>query len=150
MSTVVDAPVCMFHMDYIIWEYLFYIWVGLFESRHFTFYRYIFMSVRQVYMKFRAQVYRDRDGRKHILFPFIILQKRHVLLLWVHTNKRRVFTDSKDVLLLWAKMRQYFKGKWAHRRLHLSCSELLFSFHTPHRHLNSTHFFRLTLDWAAV
>ncbi len=53
-------------------------------------------------MEFHAQVHRDRDGRKHIRkFAFIILQKRNVLLLLrVHTNKCRVFTDLKDGLLV--------------------------------------------------
>ncbi len=39
-----------------------------------------FMSVRQVYtvLEFHAQV--KKDGREHILFAFIILQKRNVLL----------------------------------------------------------------------
>ncbi len=42
--------------------------------------------------KFLAQVHRDL---KRILFAL----KRNVsLLFWVHTNKRRVLTDSKDVL----------------------------------------------------
>ncbi len=70
----------MFHLDYIIWEYLFTIWIGLFESRHFTLYRYVF--VRQVYtvLEFRAQVQKHRDSREDILFAFIILQKRNVLL----------------------------------------------------------------------
>ncbi len=90
-----------------------------------------------IYTEFRAQVHRDRYGRKRVVFAFIILQKRVLLLLWVHTNKRRVFADLKDVLLLsvWPKITEYFKSKWAHRSLHLSCSEpLLFSFHTLHRH----------------
>ncbi len=44
------------HVSYgnIIWEYLFSIWTGLFESRHFALYRYIFMSVRQTYTEFRS------------------------------------------------------------------------------------------------
>ncbi len=62
-----DVPVCMFHFHYIISEYLFFIWIDSFESRHFPLDRYVFMSVRQVYWKFCAQVHRDRDGRKHIL-----------------------------------------------------------------------------------
>ncbi len=103
-----------------------------------------FMSVRQAYMEFCAQLHGDRDGRKCILFAFIILQKHSVLLLlWVLTNKRRVFTDSKDVLFLsvWPKMREYFRSKWAHRRLHLSCSEhAAVQLHTPHRNLNSAQF----------
>ncbi len=61
-----DVPVYMFHLNYII-EYLFFIWIDSFESRHFPLDRYVFMSVRQVYWEFRAQVHRDRDGRKHIL-----------------------------------------------------------------------------------
>ncbi len=126
ISAVVDAPVCMFHTDYIIWEY-FSIWIGSFESRHITLYRYIFNVCKaKIYMEFRAQVHRDRDSRKRILFAFIILQKHNILLLlWVHTNKCRVFTDLKDVLLLslWPKMSEYFKSKWPHWRLHLSCSE---------------------------
>ncbi len=49
--------------------------------------------------KFLAQVHRDLDGRKRILFALITLQKRNVsLLFWVHKNQHRVFTDSKDVL----------------------------------------------------
>ncbi len=65
-----------------------------------------------IYSEFRTQVHRDRDGRERIPFAFIILQK-HVLLLWGHTNKRRVFTDLKDVLLLsvWPEI-EYFKSKW--------------------------------------
>ncbi len=43
-----------------------------------------------MYIEFHAQVHRDRDGRKRILFSFIILQKRVLLLLCVHTNKHRV------------------------------------------------------------
>ncbi len=50
-----------------------------------------------MYTEFRAQVHRPRQ---HILFAFIISQKRDLFLLGVQTNKRRVFTDSKDVLLL--------------------------------------------------
>ncbi len=69
-----------------------------------------------IYTEFHAQIHEDRDDRKRILFAFIILQKHNVLLLllWVHTNKRRVFTDLKDVLLLsvWPEM-EYFKSKWA-------------------------------------
>ncbi len=42
----VMLPVCMFHTDDIIWEYLYSIWIGSFESRHFTLYR---LSVRQRY-----------------------------------------------------------------------------------------------------
>ncbi len=34
-----------------------------------------FMSVRQVYTEFCAQVHGDRDGRNRILSAFIILQK---------------------------------------------------------------------------
>ncbi len=135
-----NAPVCMFHTDYIIWKYLFSIWICSFESRHCALYRYVFLSVRQIYIEFRAQVYRDRDSRKLILFAFIILQKRNVLLLlWVHTNKCRVFTDSKDVLLLsvWPKMTSI-------------CPAVSAFLHTPHRNLNSAHFSRITLDWAVI
>ncbi len=39
----------MFHTDYIIWEYLYFIWISLFESRHFTLYIYLLMSLRQRY-----------------------------------------------------------------------------------------------------
>ncbi len=46
--------------------YLFSIWIGSFESRHFTLYRYIFhvckASIHGV-SDFCAQVYRDRDSR---------------------------------------------------------------------------------------
>ncbi len=46
-------------------------------------------------------VSRTSSRRKRILIAFIILHKHNVLLLsWVHTNTRKVFTDSKDVLLL--------------------------------------------------
>ncbi len=48
----------------------------------------------------RSFVLKFTDGRKRILFAFIILQKHVLLLLWVDTNKRRVFTDSKDFSLL--------------------------------------------------
>ncbi len=79
-----------------------------------------------IYTEFHAQIHEDRDDRKRILFAFIILQKHNVLLLllWVHTNKRRVFTDLKDVLLLsvWPEM-EYFKIRVIeHQRLHLSAS----------------------------
>lgn len=51
-----------------------------------------FMSViRQEYTDFRSNAlkFTDRDGRKRILFAFIILQKYNVLLLfWVHTDKQ--------------------------------------------------------------
>ncbi len=30
-------------------------------------------------MEFRAQVHRDREGRKHIMFAFIILQKHGIV-----------------------------------------------------------------------
>ncbi len=137
--SAVVMHLCMFHMDYIIWEYLFSIWIGSFESRHFTLYRYV-LSVRQVaYTQSFVLKFTDRDGRKHIMFAFIILQKCNVLLLlWVHTNKRRVFTDSKNVLLssVWPKMLEYFRSTWAHRRLHLSRSE---------RYGSAS-----TLDWAAM
>ncbi len=67
-----------------------------------TYYGYIFRFCKAIIHKvseFRAQVH--RDGRKRILFALIILQKHNVsLLLWVPTNKRTVFTDWKDVLLL--------------------------------------------------
>ncbi len=96
-----------------------------------------------IYTEFHAQVHRDRDGRKRILFVFFILQKHVLVLLWVHTNKRlyRLLLVS-----VWAEMKEYFTSKWVHRRLHLSCSELLFSFHTPHIQYSS-HFSRLILDW---
>ncbi len=55
----------------------------------------------KMYIEFHAQVHRDRDGRKRILFAFIILQKRVLLLLCVHTNKHRVFTDLKGVSFLY-------------------------------------------------
>ncbi len=122
-----DAPVCMFHTDYIIWEYLFSIWIGSFKGRHFNLYWYIFHVCKASIhrnSKFRVQVHRGRDGRKHILLLYF--KKHNVsLLFWVHTNKSRVFTDWKDVLLLsvWPKMPEYFKSKSAHWRLHLSCSE---------------------------
>ncbi len=46
-------------------------------------------------------VSRTSSRRKRILIAFIILHKHNVLLLsWVHTNTRKVFTDSKHVLLL--------------------------------------------------
>ena len=99
ISTVVDAPACKFHTDYIMWEYLFSVWIGSFKS--FTLYRYIFhvcnkASIHRV-SKWCAQVHRVWDGRKRIMFAFIILQKRNVsLLFWVHTNKCWVFTDTKD------------------------------------------------------
>ncbi len=61
---------------------LFSILIGSFESRHFTLYGYIFHVCKaKIYTEFRAQVHRDRGGRKHILFAFIILQKGNVLLL---------------------------------------------------------------------
>ncbi len=117
----------MFHTNYIFVEYLNTCFP--FALVHLKVYILLaidmfFISVRQVYTEFHAQVHRDQDRRNRILIAFIILQKRNVLLLlWVHTNKRRIFTDSKDVLLLsvWPKMREYFKSKWPHRRLHLSC-----------------------------
>ncbi len=65
--------------------------------------RYIFHVCKasiQGVSEFRVQVHRDRDGRKCIVFAFIILQKHNVLLLlWVHTNKQ-VFIDTRNVLLL--------------------------------------------------
>ncbi len=49
---------CM-HVSYgfIIWSYLFSIWIGSVESRHFPLCRYIFMSVRQVYTEFHVEVW---------------------------------------------------------------------------------------------
>ncbi len=80
---------------------------------------------------------------KRILFA----EKRNVsLLFWVHTNKRRVFTDSKDVLgyfYLYDQEWRRCKSKWAHRSL--SCANAL-----PHKHFNSAHFSRLTSYWAAM
>ncbi len=115
-----------------------------------------FMSERQActVLEFRAQVHRDWDGRKRILFAFIILQKCNVLLLlWVHTNKCRVFTDSKDVLFLsvWPTWRSILGASdRTGASICPAVSALLFIFHTPHKHLNSAHFSRLTLDWAAM
>ncbi len=141
----------MFYTEYIIWEYLFYIWIKSFKSRYFTLYKYSiscisFMSVKQVAytrsFEFHAQVHRDQDGRKPILFPFIILQKHNdLLLLWVHTNKCRVFTDLQSILRA---------SDCTSANICPAVSALLFSFHTLHRHLNSAHFSRLTLDWAAM
>ncbi len=140
------VSVCMFHTDYIIGEYFFpfeLVHLKVDTSRSIDIF---LMSVRQRYIQSFALKLTDRDGRKRILFAFIILQKRILWLLWVHTNKRRVFTDLKDVLLLslWAKM-EYIRSKWAHRRLHLSYSERT-ALHTSHRYC--AHFSRLTLDWA--
>ncbi len=72
---------------------------------------------------------------------FFILQK-HVLVLWVHTNKRlyRLLLVS-----VWAEMKEYFTSKWVHRRLHLSCSSYC-SVSTLHTY-NIAHFSRLILDW---
>ncbi len=43
----------------------------------------------------------ETETAENASFAFNILQKLNaLLLLWVHTNKRRVFTDLKDVLLL--------------------------------------------------
>ncbi len=93
---------------------------GVPKLSHATVYRYIFYVCKaKIYTEFRAPFHRIRDGRKRILFAFIILQKCGIVKVeWV-------FTDSKGVLLLsvWPKIREYFKSKWAHRRLHLSCSE---------------------------
>ncbi len=53
----------------------------------------------RIYLSFYllAQVHRDQDGRKLILFAFIILQKRNVMVSTLHTHESRSFTDSKDV-----------------------------------------------------
>ncbi len=69
------------------------------------------MFVCQVFDEFKVNfsdaltIENYRDGWKHTLFVFFILQKHNVLLLWVHTNKRRPLTYLNDVLLLsvWSK-----------------------------------------------
>ncbi len=98
------------HVSYglysLIWEDLFSIWIGSFESRHFALYRYVFISVRQVFTEFRAQVHRDQDGRKRLLFAFIILQKRNVLLLlWVHTRGWMTSDFLKSTFMWWKSSR---------------------------------------------
>ncbi len=65
-----DASLCMFHTDYIIWEYLFSIWIGSFESTHFTFYRYVFISVRQVYTEFLSFGSSSQRPRQQKARPF--------------------------------------------------------------------------------
>ncbi len=110
---------CMFHTDYIIWKYLIYIWIGSFKSRHFTFYRYsiFFMSLRQAlsfgsFLLFFWSAQIHKDGKKRILFAFIILQNHNdLLLLWGHTKESRHFTDLKDVLLLSMAKMEYL-SKW--------------------------------------
>ncbi len=109
-----NLRIFVFHLNWFIWKLTFR-----------SLQLHLLMSVRQIYTEFCVQVHRDWD-RKCILFAFIYFLMRNVLfLLWVHKSKLRVFTDLKDLLLLsmWAKMREYFKSKWVHRCLHLSCSE---------------------------
>ncbi len=74
--------------------------------------------------------------KKCIQFAFIILQKHVLLLLWVHTNKCRAFTDFLT------KNEGVFEETVS--------AALLYSVHTLHRHFNSTHFSGLTSDWAAL
>ncbi len=57
-----------------------------------------FMSVRQVYTEFCAQVHGDRDGRKPHPECFHYFTKAQCFVVIV--NKRRVFTDSEGALLL--------------------------------------------------
>ncbi len=66
-----------------------------------------------------------------------------------HTQINVVFTYLKYVLLLplWPNLTEYFKSKWAHRCLHLSCSERYGSASTL---CTDTHFSRLTLDWVKL
>ncbi len=132
-------------------ENLFSIWIGSFESRHFTLYRYILMSVRQRYTRSFALKFTD-----------IKMAETASCLLSFHKSAfccycecayiNRVFTDLKDILPLsvWPKMTEYFKSKRAHRRLHLSCSDRYCSASTLHRRLNSAHFSRITWDWASM
>ncbi len=104
-----DAPVCMFHTDYIIREYLFSIWIGSFETRHFALYRYVFFHIWKANIKeFRSFMLKFTETEMEsasCLLSLFYKRAMFLLLLWVQTNKRRVFTDSKGVLLLsvWAK-----------------------------------------------
>ncbi len=76
----------------------------------------------------------------------VCLKRNVSLLFWVHTNKRRVFTDSKDVLCyfyLYDQKWRRFKSKWAHRKPVLRKRAS-----TPT--LQYAHFSRLTSYWAAM
>ncbi len=125
----------MFHTDYIIWEYLFSIWIGSFESRYFTLYRYIFvMSVRQRYTEFHAQVHRPRR------------QKAHPVCFHYFTKARFVECTQINVesLQIWKMYYSYLYDQkwWSNLRASECtgasiCPSVYATVQLPHRHLNS-------------
>ncbi len=92
-----DAPVCMLRIIYenICFPFeLVYLNVEISLSIDI-----FFMSVRQVYTEFCAQVHRPKRQKAHPdLFRYFTKAQCFVFILSAH--KRRVYSDSKDVLLL--------------------------------------------------
>ncbi len=108
------------------------------------------MSVRQRYTRSFALKFTETETTESASCLLSLFYKSAMFCCYCECTQINVKSlQIRNVLLLSVrpKMREYFKSKWSLRRLHLSCSELLFS-STRHRHLNSTQISRLTLDWA--
>ncbi len=103
------------------------------------------MFVRKVNTEFH--VHRPRWQKAHSCL-LSLFYKSAMFYCYCEYALINVEFYSKDALLLsvWPEMTEYFRSKWAHRRLHLSCCERYCSA-SSHRHLNTAHFYRLTLHW---
>ncbi len=147
----IDAPICMFHTDYIIWEYLYFIWISLFEGRHFTLYIYIFIDLfkAKIYMQFHVQVHRDRDGYKRVLFALFYKSTK----FRCHCECTQINVESLHIwnmyyFYLYEQKFWMFKEQVSAPAPQSVLQWALLS--TPHKHFHSAHFSGLTLDWAAM
>ncbi len=126
---------CMHVTDYIIWKYLFSILIGLFESRHFALNRYtFFMSVRQVYTEFRslALKFTETETAESASCLLSVLYKTTMFCCYCECTQINSLYKFKRFITLVSK-NEYFKSKWAHRRLHPSHSERYCSASTLHK-----------------
>ncbi len=134
ISAVLDATVCKFHTDYIIWEFLFSIWIGSFESRHFTLSIFL-MSVRQRYTQSFVLKFTETAEICFILQKcFVIVSAQiNVESLQIWKMYYSYLYDQKRRSILRA-------NNHTDTSIYPAVSVLMFSFHSPHRHMNSTHF----------
>ncbi len=78
---------------------------------------------------------------------------QYLLLLWVHTIKHSLYGLERYITCICMTKNGGSILRASERTGASICpavSGLLFSFHSPHRHLNSAHFSRLTLEWVAM
>ncbi len=91
-----DAPVSMFHTDYIIREYLFFIWIDHLKVDISLSIDILFMSVRQVYPEFRLVFFLTRSSSQRLRWQkahpvcFHYFAKVQCFVVMLHTNKLNV------------------------------------------------------------